>query len=189
MLLILSIELWLHITFNICVYPILINTYRKPACLFVDGDVLYSEEGTTQGDPLAKPFYALAIVPLIRKLSAPVSQVWYADNAAACGKISALCAWWDQASSLGPYFSYFPNSSKTFLVTKQQFSSIGKETLKVTTDGRPHLGASIGTSEYVEKCTVDKVDCWISEYDELSSIAISQPHAAYASFTHGLICK
>ena len=31
--------------------PILINTYRDPACLFVDGDVLYSEEGTAQGDP------------------------------------------------------------------------------------------------------------------------------------------
>ena len=47
--------------------PILINTYRDPACLFVDGDVLYSEEGTTQGDPLAIPLYALATVPLIKK--------------------------------------------------------------------------------------------------------------------------
>jgi len=108
--------------------------------------------------------------------------VWYADNAAACGKISALCAWWDQASSLGPYFSYFPNSSKTFLVTKQQFSSIGKETfcdtaVKVTTNGRPHLGAPIGTSEYVEKFIVVKIDCWISEV------------YPYASFTHGLISR
>ena len=47
---------------------ILINTYQSPACLYVDGDVLYSEEGTTQGDPLAIPFYSLATVPLIRKL-------------------------------------------------------------------------------------------------------------------------
>ena len=55
---------------------ILVNTYRHPASLFVDGDV--------QGDPLAMPFYALATVPLIQKLTARVTQVWYADDAAAC---------------------------------------------------------------------------------------------------------
>ena len=31
---------------------ILINTYRNPIDLFVDGNVLHSDEGTTQGDPL-----------------------------------------------------------------------------------------------------------------------------------------
>ena len=66
---------------------ILINTYWQPACLYVDGDVLYSEEGTTQGDHLAMPFYALATVPLIKKLVAPVTQVWYADDAAARGTL------------------------------------------------------------------------------------------------------
>ncbi len=62
---------------------VLINTYRA---LFVDGDVLYSREGTTQGDPLAMPMYALAIMPmyalaimpLVRKLqsrSGDVTQI------------------------------------------------------------------------------------------------------------------
>ncbi len=32
---------------------ILINTYRAPSELFIDGEVLLSREGTTQGDPLA----------------------------------------------------------------------------------------------------------------------------------------
>ena len=41
--------------------PILINCYRDPSSLFVDGEKLWSEEGTTQGDPLAMPFYALAM--------------------------------------------------------------------------------------------------------------------------------
>ena len=63
----------LHPSFSI----ILINTYCHPTCLFVDGDVLYSEEGTTQGDPPAMPFHALATVPLIRKFKALVTQVWY----------------------------------------------------------------------------------------------------------------
>ena len=66
------------------------NTYRDPACLFVEGGVLCSEKGTTQEDHLAIPFYALASVPLIKKLTNNVIQVWYADDAAACGKTSDL---------------------------------------------------------------------------------------------------
>ena len=31
----------------------IVNTYRADAQLFVDGEVIYSREGTTQGDPLA----------------------------------------------------------------------------------------------------------------------------------------
>ena len=68
----------------------LINSYRAPTELFVDGDVLYSSEGTTQGDPLAMPMYALATILLIKKLHchlADVSQVWYADDASAAGKL------------------------------------------------------------------------------------------------------
>ncbi len=41
---------------------ILINNYRSPTELFVDGKTLLSQEGTTQGDPLAMPMYALAII-------------------------------------------------------------------------------------------------------------------------------
>ena len=67
---------------------VLINTYRAPIKLFVDGSVLYSSEGTTQGDPLAMPMYALATIPPIKKLqSVDVKQVWYADDASAAGKI------------------------------------------------------------------------------------------------------
>ena len=47
---------------------VLINTYRAPTDLFVDGEVIYSLEGTTQGDPLAMPMYALATIPLLKRL-------------------------------------------------------------------------------------------------------------------------
>ena len=45
--------------------PILINTYRSPSCLFVDGQCVLSKEGTTQGDPLAMAMYAIGTKPLI----------------------------------------------------------------------------------------------------------------------------
>ena len=66
--------------------------------------------------------------------------------------------------SLGPYFGYFPNANKTWLVTKSQFKSIGKKifsdtAVNVTSKGRPHLGAPIGMPEYVcGKVSVDKVN-------------------------------
>ena len=45
---------------------ILINTYREPTELFVDGEVLLSHEETTQGDRLAMPMYAITTVLLIK---------------------------------------------------------------------------------------------------------------------------
>ena len=46
---------------------VLRNTYRWLAELFVDNETIMSEEGTTQGDPLAMVFYALATIPLARR--------------------------------------------------------------------------------------------------------------------------
>ena len=61
---------------------IIINCYRSASYLFVCGSELKSEEGTTQGDPLAMPFYALATLPLIKELSSQCSVIyaWYADD-------------------------------------------------------------------------------------------------------------
>ena len=94
---------------------ILINTYRAPTEMFVDGDTLFSREGTTQGDPLAMPMYALATIPLINKLKGYPKQIWYADDAAAVGKLAELRVWWDILTKEGPNFGYYPNPSKTWL--------------------------------------------------------------------------
>ena len=92
--------------------PILINTYRSAATLYIGGDTLLSEEGTTQGDPLAMPMYALAILPLSERLPSAVTQVWYADDACACGSIAQLRQWWECLSEIGPGYGYFVNAKK-----------------------------------------------------------------------------
>ena len=45
--------------------PFLINTYRNPSWLVLDGERMLSKEGTTQGDPLAMAMYAIGTQPLI----------------------------------------------------------------------------------------------------------------------------
>ena len=86
---------------------ILINTYRSPTELFADGSTVLSQEGTTQGDPLAVPMYALGILPLIQHSSVDVNQVWYADDAAATGTVLNLKEWWDNINNLGPSYGYY----------------------------------------------------------------------------------
>lgn len=80
---------------------ILINCYRAPTKLFIGGDALLSQEGTTQGDPLSMPMYALATLPLIRNLDSSVDQTWYADDATATGQVVTQCSWWDRLCELG----------------------------------------------------------------------------------------
>ena len=162
----------------------LINTYRAPSELYVDGGVLLSREGTTQGDPLAMPMYALATI----------IQVWYADDASGAGKITRLREWWEQLNALGPEFGYFTNASKTWLVTKENCLSTAVEAfadtdVKVTSEGRPYLGAALGTEDYIQAFVTNKIQQWAGELEQLASIARSQPHAAHAAFTHGMTSK
>ena len=63
---------------------VLINTYRRNPQLFIDGEIIMSKEGTTQGDPLAMSMFAIATIPLIKDLcSTDITQVLYADDASA----------------------------------------------------------------------------------------------------------
>ena len=60
---------------------IVINSYRSDSSLFIDGETLLSQEGTPQGDPMAKAIYAIGIFPLIHHLAdVSVKQCWFADE-------------------------------------------------------------------------------------------------------------
>ena len=130
---------------------VLINTYREETLLFVDRSTLYSQEEITQGDPLAMPMYALAILPLIYQVSQSVKQVWHADDTTATGNIQSLRPWSDDLATIGPTFGYHVNSSKTWLVTKESHyttavTAFQDSTVNITADGKHHLGAAIGMS-------------------------------------------
>ena len=58
--------------------------------------------------------------------------------------------------------------------------------VELNIEGTRHLGAAIGTPSFRAKFVEKKVNNWVSALKRLSEIAKSQPHAAFAVFTHCL---
>ena len=174
---------------------ILINTYREPVSLFVDGEVMLADEGTTQGDPLAMAMYALATVPLINATATPeTNQVWFADDATSGGRLKTLRQWWDLLCEHGPDYGYNVNPPKSWLIVKPSLVSSAVEVfsgtgVQITAAGQRHLGGVLGVPAFVESYINERVERWIFEIEQLTSIAASEPHAAYSAYTHGLASR
>ena len=178
----------------------LLNTYQRPAQLIVPGEehyeIIYSEEGSTQGDVGAMAMYGIALKPLTDKLANAVDphqckQVWYADDSTAAGRLVEMRKWWDTLCQDGPEYGYFPLPRKTILIVKPEekekaieiFSGTG---VQITTDGERHMGAVIGSPEFKESYVTNKVKKWVQDIEELSQIAQDEPQAVYASFTKAI---
>ena len=171
------------------------NSYSSDAYLYTqNGMFLRSQEGTTQGDNCASPFYSVSTKPLIDELKSCVGtkQVWYADDASGAGKLHELSVWWTRLKEIGPAYGYYPKPSKTIVVLKDPdkleeaqhiFGPLG---LTVSVDGERHLGASIGTSNFRDHFVSEKVNLWVQDIEQLAGIAIEEPQAAYTAFVKSI---
>ena len=182
----------------------LINTYRSPPSLVIRGEnntgqEISSFEGTTQGIGynLGMTFYCLATVPIIHYLKSRVEreklnckQCWLADDATAVGQLVAIRKWFDWLVETGYKHGYFVNESKTWLIIKNpddlgRAAEIFKGTsVQLTTEGKRHLGACIGSESYKEEYCRKLVSKWCTEVEYLSEIAKNHPHEAYCNYIH-----
>ena len=175
-----------------------LNCYSRPARLFVMGGIeIQSLEGTTQGAPEAMPVYAESIIPLMDMAADPlnrsedkVRQSAFADDLAAAGTINELKWWWDIIVKFGPFLGYYPKPEKSWLIVKPQFLEQAKEIfsqsgLKITTEGRRHLGAVVGSAVYKKEYVDQLVDSWIEDLNQLAEIAKVEPHLAYSAYVFG----
>lgn len=175
------------------------NCYSKPSRLFVVGGIeISSAEGTTQGDPIAMAIYATATIPLFLLIlevtdklpNKTTKSVAYADDLAAGGILKNLKEWWIQLIQYGPAFGYHPQAPKCWLIVKPNcvdaesklFADTG---VKITTDGRKHLGAAIGTGSYKNEYVKERLEKLEAELKLLSKIANIDPQAAYCCFVAG----
>ena len=179
---------------NIVINIYIINTYRRSSRLFIsDGGEILSQEGTTQGDPIAMPWYSINTSILIQSLSISipnVKQVWLADDSAGAGRIKSLYLWYKHLNTEGKKYGYLVNGMKSWLIVKSQALAdeaqriFGNE-VNITVDGKRHLGDVIGSKEYKDQYCKEKVSTWRQEIETLSEIATNQPHAAYIALTKG----
>ena len=177
------------------------NTYQKSAKLIVNDtyscQIIYSDEGATQGDVAAMAEYAIGIRPLINILASvtklgELMQAWYADDSAAAGTLKKLQEWWDLLSVNGPKLGYFPKAVKTILILKEKSLLpaakllFGDTGIEITCDGERHLGAVIGREDARETYVKKKVEKWVKDVEELSEIALDEPQAALSGYTKAL---
>ena len=176
----------------------LINTYRHQSRLFISGGAeISSMEGTTQGDPLAMPWYSVNTCMLIKSLRyhlTAVKQVWLADDAAAGGKLEDLVKWYDMLCHEGNRYGYFVNGSKSWLIVKTEEDIVKAKNIfgnrvNITSEGKRHLGAVLGTKSYKDEYCNSKVSNWIYELKLLSTIASTKPQEAYIVYTKGFRSK
>ena len=118
--------------------------------------------------------------------------MWFADDAAAGDSLLNLHEWWTALLRQGPSFGYHPNPAKTWLIVKegnldQATNIFGSSGVNITSSGQKHLGAALGSTEFVKKFVKKKVSKWCEEVICLSTIAKREPQAAYAAFVHGVI--
>ena len=82
------------------------NKYEIAPRLFVAKDLeLKSEEGTTQGDPIAMAAYALGLSVLQNKISqnnTGAKHTAYTDDLVGAGKLQEIKNLWDEICKHGP---------------------------------------------------------------------------------------
>ena len=182
---------------HICppLFQFLNNTYKEPAKLHLgDGTVIMSEEGATQGDPLAMQMYAVSSRKIIDSLDAnteDVDQVWFADDSAAGGGLENVYNWWLHINDVGPMYGYYPNPPKTHVILKSpELQERAREMfgphVKITTEGKRHIGAALGTEDFKASYIRSKVEKWVKDVEELVEIAKEEPQAALCAFNTGL---
>jgi predicted secreted protein len=110
-----------------------------------------------------------------------VKQAWLADDSAGRGRLVQLHNWYKCLEGEGKKYGYLINGQKCWLIVKSQ--ELTEEEVNITTEGKRHLAAVIGSIEYKHQYCRDKVQEWRRDITSLAEIAKSQPHAVYIALT------
>ena len=116
------------------------------------------------------------------------------NDASAAGKLENLSKWYQNLEAEGKNHGYFVNGKKSRLIVKnremeEHAKTIFGNSVNITSEGKRHLGAVIGSPEYNEEFCKDKVNVWIKELTTLCEIATTHPQMAYTAYLKGYKSK
>ena len=164
------------------------NSYSHPSHLYIVKLTILSQEGTTQGDPLAMAMYWIAILTLISRLhNDSLIQKWYADDGSVVGKLKDIGALFDKITQLGPKYGYFVNPPKCQLIIKpggerQALTEFAGTNMEITQGARV-LGSVTGSSEASKNFLKDAEIKYTKSWDRLGQFALTSPQNVYACLT------
>ncbi|CEM10194.1 unnamed protein product, partial [Vitrella brassicaformis CCMP3155] len=173
----------------------LFNTYRGHAALYMrdQSAPLWSQGGTTQGDPLASLFYSVATLPLVWEMKRPADegpQAWFADDSAKVRGLQPVREWWDELQRRGPLRDYHPNGKKSKLVVRAGCKERAREVFGDTdveiVSGARYMGGFVGTAEGKRAYAAEKVEEWQRCVNRKADAAAKYPQAACTALTTSL---
>ena len=166
------------------------NSYSHPSHLYIGKLTILSQEGTTQGDPLAVAMYGIGILPLISRLhNDSLTQKWCADDGSVLGKLKDIRALFDKLTQLGPKYGYLVNPPKCQLIKpggeRQASTELAGTNVEITQGARV-LGSVIGSSEAIKNFLKDAEIKYTKSLDRLGQFALTSPQNAYTCLTKGV---
>ena len=138
--------------------------------------------------------YGISVRPLIDKLSLiceaeQLQQVWFADDCSGGGKLPKLKEYLTILTKDGPTYGFKPKFSKTVLILKRE-EDLARATdmfkdfpgITITTEGKRHIGAALGTLAYKNEFVNEKVAKWCADVSKLAEFATDEPQLALTAF-------
>jgi len=176
-----------------------LNCYRHAALLIVrkrgqDCEIILSQEGVTQGDPLSMHLYGIALLPMfetIRKQVPTVVNPNFADDVAAADFATRVVKVVELAKKLGPERGYFLELEKSICVPKNEEDMerakrvLGSHNFQFR-PGHRYVGGFHGSAAARDEWLEPKIEKWARDVETLAKVAVRYPQTAYAGLTKSL---
>ena len=135
----------------------------------------------------------MKLIYLLKEEVPECKNSWYVDDGAGAGKEEHVKQWWEALEKYGPLIGYFPQPQNTYLIVKdpknlENYNSTFPD-VNVTADGHKYLGSFIGTKAATEVYVATKVKEWVSDIEDISVAAESEPQLAFAGYYFGISKK
>ena len=119
--------------------------------------------------------YVLGILPLIKFLlqfinlnEMNVKEAVFADEFSIAGSLNSIKDYWDELTASSPKYGYFPKPAKSYLIGKEQAQNVfANSRVNVTAEGKRHLCAVIGSTEYCGQYVKNLLKDWNNQFTTL----------------------